>query len=246
MKAADVMTRHVWTIEADAPIANAVRLMLGHRISGLPVVDSASGLVGMVTEGDFLRRAETGTELRRPSWLEFLLGPGRLANDYVRTHTRKVEEVMTSDVVSVTEDRPVDEIVQLMEHRRIKRVPIVRDGKIVGIVSRADLLRALSGLLAEVPPMTVDDAALREHILAELEKESWAPQNGVGVTVRNGVVELWGTILDERARRAFRVAAENVPGVKAVKDHLCWIEPMSGWVMGSPQDDAQPAAEGKR
>jgi CBS domain-containing protein len=246
MKAADVMTRQVMTIEADAPIAKAVRLMLQNRISGLPVVDPSGRLVGIVTEGDFLRRAETGTEVRRPRWLEFLLGPGRGASEYVRTHARKVAEVMTPNVASVAEDTPVDEIVRLMEHRRIKRVPVVHDRKVVGIVSRANLLRVLAGLIVELPPATVDDTALRERILAELDTQSWAPRAGIEVMVRHGVVELWGAILDERERQALRVAAENVPGVKAVHDHLCWVEPMSGWFIEAPEDDAQPRAQGKR
>jgi CBS domain-containing protein len=246
MNAADVMTRQVMTIEADAPIAKAVRLMLQNRISGLPVVDPSGRLVGIVTEGDFLRRTETGTEVRRPRWLEFLLGPGRGASEYVRTHARKVAEVMTPNVASVAEDTPVDEIVRLMEHRRIKRVPVVQDRKVVGIVSRANLLRVLAGLIIELPPATVDDTALRERILAELDTQSWAPRAGIEVMVRHGVVELWGAILDERERQALRVAAENVPGVKAVHDHLCWVEPMSGWFIEAPEDDAQPRAQGKR
>jgi CBS domain-containing protein len=245
MKAADIMTRQVVTIEAAAPIATAVRLMLQNRISGLPVVNPAGKLVGIVTEGDFLRRAETGTEMRRARWLEFVLGPGRSASDYVRSHARRVDEVMTPDVASVTQDTPLDEIVQLMEKRHIKRVPVTEDGKIVGIVSRANLLHALAGVIAEVPPTTVDDEVLRERILAEFDKQSWVPRAGINVMVRNGVADLWGTILDERERPALRVVVENVLGVKAVEDHLCWVEPMSGWVIETPEDEAQPKAQGR-
>lgn len=244
MKAADVMTGNVVAVEADAPIAQAVRLMLENRISGLPVVDSQGSLVGIVTEGDFLRRVEIGTEVRRPHWLEFLLGSGRRASDYVRTHARKVEEIMTSDVVSVTKTTPVAEIVRLMEKHRVKRVPVVQHRKIVGIVSRANLLRALAGLIAEVPPATVGDNAIRDRILAEFRKQSWAPRVGIDVTVRNGVVDLWGAILDERERQALRVAAENVAGVASVRDHLCWVEPMSGCVIEPPESESQPAATG--
>ncbi len=243
MKAADIMTRPVITIEASAPIADAVRAMLEHRISGLPVADKAGALVGMVTEGDFLRREEIGTEVQRPRWLEFILGPGRSATDYVRSHARKVEEVMTSDVVSVTEDTPLEDVVTLMEMRHIKRVPVVKGRKVVGIVSRANLLRALAGFIAEVPPGTSDDAALRDRVLAEMDKQRWAPRAGIDVMVRNGVVSFWGSILDERERSALRVVAENIPGVKAVEDHLCWVEPMSGWVI-EPRVDDTPAANG--
>jgi CBS domain-containing protein len=233
MKAVDVMTHPVVTVEAEAPITAAVRLMLQNRISALPVVNAEGNLVGIVSEADFLRRTEIGTEMRRPHWLEFLLGPGRLAAEYVRAHARTVGEVMTSDVVTVTEDTPVDEIVRLIERRRVKRVPVVRDGRIVGIVSRADVFRVLAALVDVTPPATVDDIALSARVLAELEKQNWAPR-GVNVRVNDGVVELSGTILDERERKALRVAAENVPGVKAVRDHLCWIEPMSGWVIEAP------------
>jgi CBS domain-containing protein len=237
MKAADVMTNRVLTIEVDAPIVEAVRLMIENRISGLPVVDAAGRLVGMVTEGDFLRRTETGTEIRRPRWLQFLLSPGRLADEYVRTHARKVGEVMTPDVAAVTEDTLVDEIVRLMERSRIKRVPVLRDGRLVGIVSRADLVRALAGLLAEAAPASLDDTALRDRILADLDKQSWSPRVGVNVTVRNGMVDLWGTLTDERERQALCVACENVSGVKGVRDHLCWVEPQSGWLIEPREGD---------
>jgi CBS domain-containing protein len=231
------MTNRVLTIEVDAPIVEAVRLMIENRISGLPVVDAAGRLVGMVTEGDFLRRTETGTEIRRPRWLQFLLSPGRLADEYVRTHARKVGEVMTPDVAAVTEDTLVDEIVRLMERSRIKRVPVLRDGRLVGIVSRADLVRALAGLLAEAAPASLDDTALRDRILADLDKQSWSPRVGVNVTVRNGMVDLWGTLTDERERQALCVACENVSGVKGVRDHLCWVEPQSGWLIEPREGD---------
>jgi CBS domain-containing protein len=226
------------TIDVDASIAQAAHLMTEHRIGGLPVVDAAGRLAGIVTEGDFLRRTETGTEVRRPRWIQFLLSPGRLADEFVRTHARRVGEVMTPEVATVTESTPADEIVRLMERRRVKRVPVLRDGRLVGIVSRADLVRALAGLMTEAPPATMDDTALRDRVLAELEKQSWAPRIGVNVMVRNGVVDLWGTITDERERQALCVACENVLGVKAVRDHLCWIEPMSAWLIEPPEDDA--------
>ena len=141
MKAKDVMTSPVVSIEPDASIWQAVRIMLQRHISGLPVIDQKGGLVGIVTEGDFLRRAETGTQRRRPRWLEYLIGPGRLADEYTRSHGRKVSEIMTADPLTISEDTSVDEIVQLMEKRQIKRLPVVRDQEVVGIVSRANLMR---------------------------------------------------------------------------------------------------------
>jgi CBS domain-containing protein len=236
MKAAEVMTSGVTTIRPEASLQEAARVVLQFGISGLPVVDTAGRLVGIVTEGDFLRRAETGTERRRPRWLEFLLGPGRLANEYVHSHGRKVEEVMTRDVVTVSVDTPLEEVVGLMETRRIKRVPVLNGARIVGIISRANLVQALARLAEEAPSSRPIDETIRMRILAELDKQSWAPRSCVNVIVRSGVAELWGTILDERQRKAIRVAAENVPGVGSVKDHLVWVEPMSGIAFESPEN----------
>ncbi len=241
MKVRDVMTPRVISIEPDAPIMRAVRLMLQNRISGLPVVGSNGELVGMVTEGDFLRRGELGTQRRRSRWLEFLIGPGRLADEYVHTQGRKVEEVMTREPVTVTEDAPLDEVVRLMERNRIKRLPVLREDKLVGIVTRANIMHALVSLATESKaPPAGDDAAIRAQILAECSRQSWAPMSNV--VVRNGVVALWGTITDERERTALIVAAENVPGVKTVHDHLVWIEPNSGFVIQSEEDEARERA----
>src|SRR5215475_1877029 len=144
MKAADFMSARVISVTPDASILECVRLMLQHRISGLPVIDAAGSLVGVVTEGDFLRRVEAGTERKRPRWLEFFAGPSRLADEYVQSHGRKVSDVMTPEPITVHEDTPVEEVVRLMESRRIKRLPVMRQDKVVGIVSRANLLHALA------------------------------------------------------------------------------------------------------
>jgi CBS domain-containing protein len=240
MLAREVMTPKVISIEADAPIMQAVHLMLQNRISGLPVLGPKDELVGMVTEGDFLRRGEIGTRRRRSRWLEFMIGPGRLAEEYVRASGRKVDDVMTRNPVTIAEDSPLDQAVDLMERHRIKRLPVMRDGRLVGMVTRANLMHALVSLATQPKAPPGDDAAIREQILAECERQSWTPMSNV--VVRNGVVELWGVITDERERQARIVAAENVPGVKAVHDHLVWIEPMSGFVVGSPEDEAQAKA----
>ena len=240
MNASDVMTRNVASIGRDAPIGDAIRLMLNHRISGLPVVDGSGKVVGMLTEGDLLRRAETQTERQRPRWLELLLGPGRLADEYVRTHGRKVGEIMTEDLVSVAEDTPLAEIVQLMERRRIKRLPVLRGDALVGIVTRADLMRALGQLVDKEPISASDDDEIQKCVLAELARTAWAPRAGITVVVTDGIVELDGAITNEKAREAVRVAAENVPGVKSVRDRLVWVEPVSGTVIGAPDDEQAP------
>jgi len=231
MRAADVMSTGVVTVSPDASILEAVRLMLQHKISGLPVVDAAGHLVGIISEGDFLRRTETGTERRRPRWLEFIAGPGRLAEEYARSHGRKVEEVMTRDPVTITESTPLEEIVRLMERHRVKRLPVMRGGQLVGIVSRANLVHALAGVAREIKPTGAADGAIREQILEALAKQTWAPIASINVTVRNGIVDLWGTILDERERNALVVAIENVAGVKGIHDHLVFVEPISGMVI---------------
>jgi CBS domain-containing protein len=230
MNAASIMTRSLVSIEPEASIMKAIRLMLQGRISGLPVVDDKGALIGIVTEGDLLRRAELGTQRRRPRWLEFLIGPG-LANEYVHACGRKVSEVMTTKVHVVAEDTPLDEIVHIMESRRVKRLPVINDGKLVGIVSRANLLRALASIVGETKPSSMDDDAIRNRLMAELQNQAWAPVALINVIVRNGVVHLWGTLTDERQRKGVRVVAENIPGVKRVEDHLVWIEPMTGMVI---------------
>jgi hypothetical protein len=199
----------------------------------LPVIE-AGKVVGILTEGDLLRRSETGTERHRPRWLEILMGPGRLAGEYVRTHGRRVEEIMTRDLVSVTPDTPLDEVVALMERRRIKRVPVLDGEAPIGIVSRADLLRALARKLEEQSAAPAGDDEIRERIFAELAKVSWVPRDGLTITVADGIVSLDGVILEEKEREALRVAAENVPGVKAVEDRLVWVEPVSGTIIDAP------------
>ena len=241
MKASDAMTPRVITTTPDASILEALRLMLQHKISGLPVVDAKGALVGMVTEGDFLRRAETKTERKRPHWMEFVASPDRLASEYVHAHGRKVAEVMTPTVFTVSEDTPLEDVVDLMERHRVKRLPVMRGDELVGIISRANLLHVLAGIAREVPAGPQSDDTIRKNVIAELDRQAWAPRHLIDVTVRNGVVELWGTIVAGCQSDAARVAAENVPGVKSVRSHLVWIEPMSGVVISDPDNEATAA-----
>ena len=235
MKAKDVMTPHVLSVAPDASISVAARLMLQNRISGLPVVDGSGNLVGMVTEGDFLRRTEIGTQRQRARWIEFLIGPGRLADEYSRSSGRSVNDVMTRDVHTANIDASLDDIVRIMERHRVKRVPVVEEGKVVGIVTRANLLHALAGIADEIAPLSAGDTAIREQIFAELKRQTWAPVALIDVTVRKGVVALSGTLTDERQRQALRILAENVPGVKKVQDDLVWFEPETGMYLEAPE-----------
>lgn len=234
MKAQDVMTRDVISIGPDATVLQAARLMLQHHISGLPVLDDNDNLVGVLSEGDFLRRRETKTERQRSRWLEFIMGPGRIAAEYSHSHGNKVSEVMTTDVQTVEQDAALEDIVEVMERRRIKRVPVVCGGQMVGIITRSNLMRAMVSLARKVETSATDDASIRERLLDEIKREQWAPAATVNVVVHDGEVELWGLITDERQRQALKVAAENIPGVKAVKDHLAWIEPNTGLAVEAP------------
>src|SRR5262249_55682881 len=205
MRAADVMTTAVVTVAPNATVAVIAKLMLEKKISGVPVVDGAGKLVGIVSEGDLLRRVESETERKRPRWLEIFASNTQLAAEYVKSHGRTAKDVMTRDVVSVAEATPLAEIADLLETKRIKRVPVVRDGKLVGIVSRSNLLRAVaSGAGASAGGAKPSDTTIREKLLAELRKQKWADPTESNVVVTNGGVHLWGTVLSEEGRRALR------------------------------------------
>jgi CBS domain-containing protein len=240
MRVKEVMTPNVVCIGADEPVLKAARLMLQNRISGLPVIDKDGELVGIVTEGDFLRRSELGTQRQRPKWLEFIVGPGRLAQEYTQSSGRKVEEIMTPDPRTIGEDETLEAVVDTMERHHVKRLPVTRGGRVVGIISRANLMHALASLTRDVAAPAAGDSAIRDQILAAIGKQDWAPR--INVIVSGGVAELHGVITDDRERAGLIVAAENVPGVKRVRDHLVWVEPMSGMAFPSSEDDANDRA----
>ena len=201
MKARNVMTQPVISIRPNTSILEAVRIMLQNKISGLPVLDDSGSLIGIVTEGDFLRRVETGTLRRRPRWIEFLVGPGRLADEYVHASGRKVDEIMTPEVHTTTEDASLDEVVRMMERHGIKRIPVLRGRKLVGIITRANLMRALVSAATGSRPAPGNDAAIRERLLAHLSEQPWAPLNAIDVTVADGVVTLSGVLTDNDSAR---------------------------------------------
>jgi CBS domain-containing protein len=237
MRAHQVMTRKVISVKIDTPIIEAARLMLQRHVSGLPVVDDTGGLLGIISESDFMRRSEIGTQGPRFRWLDFLMGAGKSAVEFVREHGRKVGEIMTRDVLfTATKDMPLDELVRLMERQNVKRLPVVRADKLVGIVTRSDLLRAVASLARDVPDPTADDDHIRKRVVSSIEKNEWQPAQ-LGVTVRDGIVHLSGMITDERFRQAAIVAAENVAGVKLVHDHLYFLDTGSGISFSSPEDE---------
>jgi CBS domain-containing protein len=220
MQARDVMISPVITIRKNATVREVARILLEKRISAVPVVDNIGKLVGMITEGDLMRRAEAGTERPYSWWVHFLAGDATVAADYVKSHAARVEDVMTSDVVTATPEMPLHEIASLFEEHRIKRVPIVNeDGNLVGIVSRANLIQVVASARPKLE-MTLPDTTIRRKLLSELKKQSWAHTHNLSVTVTDGVVDLWGDAQSSEERKAIRVAAENIPGVLAVNDHL--------------------------
>ncbi len=248
MHAADIMTRAPLTAHPGDRVRDAVERMIAAHISGLPVVDEAGALVGLISEGDLLHRAEIGTGRTRSRLGAFIRGDGALAADYVEAHAVRVEEIMSQDVETVAPDTPLAEVVALMERRRIRRLPVVAAGRLVGIITRADLLKAMvqagsvmDGVAADLAadqgppgPDAAEDEVLRWTLLAEIARQPWAPRMGVSVIVAGGLVHLCGTLLVAEQRDALRVLAEQIPGVVAVKDHMVFVEPVSGAFIEAP------------
>jgi len=219
MKARDVMVSPVTTVTPNASVRDAAKLLLHRHFSALPVVDDKGKLVGIISESDLMRRSETGTERHRSCWLRFIAGDDTLAAEYARAHAKRVGDVMTRKVVTAHPDTPLDDIAALLEKYGIKRVPLVSDGQLVGIVSRADLVKAL----ANVPnglEMPLSDERIRETLLTQLRAQPWSHVRKITATVHGGVVDLTGVTYSDHERAALRIAAENIPGVRAVNDHL--------------------------
>ena len=227
MKARDVMVSPVITVKPSASVREVAKTFLDRGISAVPVVDDKGKLVGIVSEGDLLHRSEAGTERQRSWWLRAFATEETLAADYVKAHARKVADVMTRKVVAAAPDTPLHEIAALLEKNSIKRVPIVKDGQLVGIVSRANLIQAVASARKglEIP---LSDAAIRDRLLAHLQGQAWAHTSLLNVTVQGGVVDLWGITRSDAEKKAIRVAAESMPGVSAVNDNLV-TRPMQSW-----------------
>ncbi|MGO8917295.1 MAG: CBS domain-containing protein [Stellaceae bacterium] len=221
MRAIDIMVRDVITVRPDTDVADAIKLLSKHDVSALPVVDAQAHLIGILSEADLIHRVEIGTEKHRPWWLEAVTGAAALAEDFAKSHGKKVGELMTTDVVSATEDTPLSEIAALLEHKRIKRVPITRHGKLVGVVSRSNLIQALASAIGHGEETGDGDLDIRHALLARLEQQqSWTDFGSRNVIVTGGTVHLWGLISSEPERKALIALAEGVPGVVRVSDEM--------------------------
>jgi len=219
MKARDVMVSPVITVKPHSSVKEVAKLLLDNHISAVPVVDDDVYLVGIISEGDLLHRAEAGTERRRSWWLEAFTGDETLAAEFIKAHARKVADVMTSDVITASPDAPLHDIATLLEMKMIKRVPIVENGRVVGIVSRANLIQAVATGHKEVD-VPLSDMTIRDKLLANLKGQRWAHTSLLNVTVKDGVVSLWGVTNSGQERRAIRITAESIPGVRAINDNM--------------------------
>jgi CBS domain-containing protein len=221
MRVKDLMTKSVLSVSPEATVAQALDLMTRSHVSGLPVIDGPQSLVGIISEADFLRRPELGTLQPHAPWYETFFVPGKGADAYAHTHGRRVDEVMSADVVTIDENAGLNEAITLMEKRLVKRLPVVADGKMVGIITRGDFVRALTLFVRQsYEEELTTDAAIKRAIEAELRAQIWAPVASVSIEVKNGAVTLRGSLTDERQRKGITAVAENVDGVLAVHDHM--------------------------
>jgi len=222
-------------VSPETPVRDAIKLMLQHHVSGLPVIDEEQKLVGIVSEGDLLRRAEIGTQQKHNRWLSLLLSAENLAAEYVRSHGCKVRDIMTPDPITACENTPIEEVARLMEKHHIKRLPVMRGTKLVGIVSRADLVRAVMKHGATMQSPAKTDQDIRAQIIEKIRTESWSPFPLIDVEVSAGRVKLKGTVFFQRQRDGLKIVAENTAGVKEVVDELTWVEPLSTAVVSPPE-----------
>ncbi|MFQ5802557.1 MAG: CBS domain-containing protein [Candidatus Methylomirabilales bacterium] len=219
MKAKDIMTTKVVAVGPEMPVNAIAALLLERHISAVPVIDEDRRILGIVSEGDLMRRDETAR--RRSWWLAAFAEPEKLAREFVKTHGQRAKDVMTRNVVTVTEETAIAVIAEFLEKKGIKRVPVARDGRLVGIVSRADLLRGLATRgLKSMAPEAQEDGAIREQLLRVIEREPWADTTFLSIVVNHGVVHLWGFVRSKAEQQAMHVAAESVSGVQGIEDHL--------------------------
>jgi CBS domain-containing protein len=220
MNARDVMVQDVVTVGPDEDVAKALQLLVDHDISALPVVDGERRVIGILSEADLLHREKIGTEKHRAWWLEAVTPASVLALDYAKSHGRKVVELMSENIISADENTSLSELANILEKNRIKRVPILKDGKLVGIVSRSNLIQALASAPSQPENDQLADRGIRSAILARLAEQSWTDFGERNIVVPNGVVNLWGLVGSPEEHKALLALAESVPGVREVSDEM--------------------------
>jgi CBS domain-containing protein len=227
MKARDVMVSPAITVKQSCTVREVAKAFIEHGISGVPVVDDQGKLVGIVSEGDLMHRSEAGTERKRSWWLRAFTADDTLAADYVKAHACRVADIMTRHVITAAPETPLRDIAALLEKNSVKRVPIMENGHLVGIISRANLVQAVASTRAGMDA-SPSDSAIRDKLLAHLKTQPWAHTGLLNITVTDGIVDLWGLTGSDVERKAIRVAAECAPGVHAVNDHLVRRQ-LQGW-----------------
>jgi CBS domain-containing protein len=219
MRARDIMTKDVVTVGYNTPITEIAGLLMKHRISGLPVVTENRQVIGIVSESDLIHRAETDTEVRRNWWLAMFSDPDRMAREYTKAHGLRAEHVMSRTVVSVSEDAEAAYVADVLDRHRIKRVPVLSNGQLVGLITRSDLVRALAGVEIGKPVTRSADAALQKALIEKIRTQSWLNPTYLVPLVNGGVVDLWGFIESDEQRKALFVLIEEVTGLRAIRDH---------------------------
>ncbi len=230
MKAQDIMTREVTTIRPETSVREIAGLMMEKNISGVPVVGDDGAIVGIVSEGDLLHRAEVGTERKHKWWFQFFADSDAAAREYAKAHGLSARDVMSRYVISVRDDADLRDVADILDSHRIKRVPVLHDGRLVGIVSRRDLVRALTQVQASSAPVKLDNAALHKTLRDRFKSQSWFNDAYINVAVNDGVVELWGLVVSADQQRALRTLVEETPGVRRVEDRLTVAGPLRGGV----------------
>ena len=230
MKTQDIMTREVATVRPETSVREIAALMMEKNISGVPVVSDDGAIVGIVSEGDLLRRAEVGTERKQKWWFQFFVDSDAAAREYAKAHGLSARDVMSRYVISVRDDADLSDVAEILDSHRIKRVPVLHDGRLVGIISRRDLVRALSQVQASDAPVKLDNAALHKTLRDRFKSQSWLNDAYINVAVNDGVVELWGLVVSADQHRALRTLAEETPGVRRVDDRLTMAGPLRGGV----------------
>lgn len=220
MKANEIMSRNVATVAPETPISEIAALMVEKHVSGVPVVGDNGNLLGMVSQSDLLHRAEVGTERKHKWWFRVFADSNALAREFVKTHGHRAHDIMTRHIVSVREDAELRDVADILDKHRIKRVPVVADGKLVGIITRGDLVRALSLVQIAKADKKVDNASLHKALQERMQKQPWINKTYVNLTANDGVVELWGFVDSAEQHRALRLLVEETDGVKKVEDKL--------------------------